>query len=53
VDVAVDEPGHDRRAGELDDAIRVRRVAGPDALHVTTVDQQPLPRRSSGERPDV
>ena len=43
MDVGVDEPRHDRRAGELDDPVGGGRLADADAFDVALVDQGPTP----------
>ena len=53
VDVTVDEPGDDGRAGKLDRELGFRRVTGTHALHVPVIDEDPLPHRRMGERHDA
>ena len=50
--MTVDEPRDDGRAGKLDREVRLRRVAGPHALDVAPVDEDPLPHRRVGEGDD-
>ncbi len=50
VDVRVDEPGQDGRPRELDHPVGLRRIARPHPLHVTVVDEQPLPHSRVRER---
>ena len=53
MDVGVDEPWHDRGAGQVDHPVGGRGFARPDALDVPPVDQQPLPRLGIGLGPDA
>jgi hypothetical protein len=52
VDVTVDEPGDDRRPGEVDRELSVRELSRADALDVAIVHEDPLPHRRMGKRHD-
>ena len=53
MDVRVDEARDDRDAGQVDDAVGVGRRAGPDALDMPVVDEDPLPHRRVAEGVDL
>ncbi len=52
VDVAVDEARDDRRPGEIDRELCIRRFTGADALDVAIIHEDPLPEGGMRKRHD-